>query len=167
MGLYPEQVSVYPGDTLRLHMSFAAPTFRIDFFRHGAELAFQFSVSGRSPGNPPAPNPPTDTTNPVTYGDWNWPSVDVEIPPDAPPGVWFANLVEPGLAIAERGVRLPPPGLSPPPVPALYRDNDQALFVVKNPNPGSRTSILYKLPLLTYHAYNNSGGPDGKSGISL
>src|SRR3954468_11741114 len=71
MGLYPEQTSVYPADTLRLHLSFSPSVFRLDFYRHGAEFAFQFSVSGPSPGLAAVPAPPTDTTNPVTYADWN------------------------------------------------------------------------------------------------
>src|SRR4051794_40852919 len=142
MGVYPEQTSVYPGDTLRLHLSFSPSVFRLDFYRHGAEFAFQFSVSGPSPGLAAVPPPPTDTTNPLTYADWNLPAGDVQIPAHPPPGGGFANLVVPSQA----------------PSPVLFQNDDQALFVVKNPNPGSRTSILYKLPLLTYHAYNDSGG---------
>src|SRR5439155_8100815 len=34
----------------------------------------------------------------------------------------------------------------------------KALFVVRSPAPGTNAKILYKLPLFTYHAYNDVGG---------
>lgn len=37
----------------------------------------------------------------------------------------------------------------------------KAFFVVLNPNPGSTTTILYKIPYFTYQAYNREGAPEG------
>jgi hypothetical protein len=45
--------------------------------------------------------------------------------------------------------------------PPDYRTADgrdsKALFVVKSSSPGLNSTILYKISLLTYHAYNNEG----------
>jgi hypothetical protein len=142
MGVYPDQVSVYPGDTLNLHVSFPSSAFRVDFYRHDADLEFQFSESESGASDLPDPPAPTDATDVVTYGDFEWPAFEFQIPSDARPGVWLASLMAPDQ----------------PPAPTLYSATDQALFVVKNPSPGYGASILYKLPLLTYHAYNNEGG---------
>jgi hypothetical protein len=60
--------------------------------------------------------------------------------------VYLANLVE-----GDGGAPLDPQS------PAVLAGKAQALFVVRTPSRSAR-SMLYKLPLATYHAYNFTGG---------
>jgi hypothetical protein len=137
---YPEEPSVAPGETLVLHVSTDAPQFRVDLFRQGQTLA----LSQRSEwldGRDVAPHQPSH--------DWGWPAYSFPIPADWPSGVYVAMLVQ---GDGQGGVVDPPDTTTPD-----GRDS-KVLFVVKRGGGAAGASILYKLPLLTYHAYNQAGG---------
>ena len=151
---YPEHPSVAGGEDLVLRVSTTAPRFRVDFYRFGAQLA-HVSRSGWHAGR--------HVPDHLPYQDWGqegvglggeqlpaWPAYRFRVDDHWPPGVYFAVLVEDGhrqapLQIDAREAR--------------------ALFVVRNGGPGTSARILYKLPLLTYHAYNCVSG--GRGGWSL
>jgi hypothetical protein len=148
--LYPARPSLLPGDTLTLHVSTPAPRFRIDFYRQGAtsELSCQSAWLGETEGSDsgssadaaelPRPRPDRD----FGYTPYTFPLPDVLVP-----GVYIASLIEGD----EDGVPLAVPS------PAALAGKSQALFVVRTP-PDRARSILYKLPLATYQAYNFTGG---------
>jgi hypothetical protein len=152
---YADQTSIYPGQTVTLHVSTDAPAFRVEFYRQGATLDLQMTSDWLAGLN--VSSHPSD-------GDWGlnwtsdgkvipgWPGYDFFIPPDQAPGVLIAMLVEGDGQGNERG--------NTPPLDRATADarTAKALFVVKNPAPGTCTSILYKLPLLMYQAYNSEGG---------
>lgn len=144
---YPDQASLLPGDDLVLRVSTDAPEFRVEFYRCGAQLR----PMARSPWLAGTHAPPH-----LPFQDWGqpgvglhgeelpvWPAYPIPVPAGWPSGVYVAVLVEgdgqhlPRRAPDRRGVDA--------------RDG-RALFVVRGAAP--RASILYKLPLLTYHAYN-------------
>ena len=147
---YPDQPSIFPGETLTFHVSTDAPQFRVEFYRHGAELVYQF-MSGWLPGVF-LPSLPSDK-------DWGidrnvggvffqgWPAYSFDLPGTIQPGVYIAKFVEFPYVTTTGG---------PEPVGGqdTFAPTGQMLFVVKNPRPGSDASILYKLPLFTYQAYN-------------
>jgi hypothetical protein len=135
--LYPARPSVYPGQVLSLHVSSAAPEFRVDFYRQGltSELLLQ---SDWQPGIQVPMGRPDQA--------FDYPAYDIPLPDSLPPGVYVARLVE-GDGGAPRAVQSP----------AVQAGKAEALFVVRTPAQSGR-SILYKLPLATYHAYNFTGG---------
>jgi hypothetical protein len=143
---FPRNASTYPGQRITLHVSTSSAKFRIDFYRQGVSLRFQFS-SEVLPG--------------VFVGDHNndedwssdWPPYEIQFGEDAQPGAYIAMFVE----CDENGI--PDPDQDPP-LNAVnsYAPTGKALFTIKNPNPGYESQILYKLPLFTYHAYNVTGG---------
>src|SRR2546425_4618779 len=146
---YPEQPSVIPGETLTLHVSTDAPQFRVDFYRQGQTLVFKQS-SGWLTGQHLPPHLP--------YQDWGedgielhgeplpgWPGYPFPIPADWASGVYIAMFIQGN----GNGIFVNPPDTRTPDA----RDS-KALFVVKSAVPGRNASLLYKLPLLTYHAYN-------------
>jgi hypothetical protein len=144
---YPDHPTVSAGSQLTLRVSTDAPEFRVDFCRWGDGVTFQ----GRSPWyvgtNVPAHLPHQDWGQPGTglHGEDlpGWPAYPFVIPPDWPSGAYIAALVEgDGRGHSMAG----PDGR------ALDARHARALFVVRNSGPAA--SILYKLPLLTYHAYN-------------
>ena len=79
--------------------------------------------------------------------DWDWPAYDFLIPPNWPSGAYLA--VVSGASDADPGEASPHKSEAP----RAYAERGQALFVVKNRDLAARASILYKLPLFTYHAY--------------
>jgi hypothetical protein len=146
---YPDQPSVTSGDVLTLHVSTDAPRFCVDFYRHGEGLALKGTSEWFTGQSRPAHLP---------YQDWGrddtglrgealpaWPEYRFPIPVDWTSGVYVAMLVEGDLA----GARTDTPGTR-----SLDARDSRALFVVQSPCPATRSSILYKLPLLTYQAYN-------------
>jgi len=148
---YPDLSSVCPGNSLILHVSTDAPAFRVDFYRQGTVLAYM-AGSDWQPGQMAAT---PDYGSAAT--DWGWPGYEFPIPEEWPSGAYIAMFVE---RDANGNERLPdesgPDG----------RDA-KALFVVRSAKPGASSSILYKVSLLTYHAYNFEGkraayctGPD-------
>ena len=154
---FPFQSSLFPGDTLTLHVSTDAPQFRVDIYRQGASLAFMFSSDWfASPGiNFPDHEADADWSqdqteeNGLTQG---WPPFDISVPSSFVSGVYIAMLVEGDGNNQPRG--------NTPPLDTTTPDArfGKALFVVRSPAPGVRTKILYKLPLFTYHAYCDVGG---------
>jgi len=152
---YPDQSSIFPGDRLTLHISTDAPQFRVEFYRHGPILELKFISDWRAGANIPAH--PSDQ-------DWGldqtlngrffpgWPGYEFATPLDLRPGVYIAMFIEGDSKDNERG--------NTPYIDRATPDarTGKALFVVKNPVPGNRASILYKIPLLTYQAYNSEGG---------
>jgi hypothetical protein len=148
---YPAQPGVLPGETLVLHVSTDAPRFRVDFYRQGRALTF-LSSSGWLPGRYCPPHLP--------FQDWGeddvglngehlpgWPGYRFTLPADWQSGVYIAMFVQGD----EHGNVIDAPDDTTPD----GRDA-KALFVVKSAAPGKDASILYKLPLFTYHAYNQA-----------
>lgn len=126
---YPSRASVAPGERLVLHVSTNAARFRAIFFRWGD--GFQPVRASRwLSGKQVEPRGAGD--------DWQWPPYAFEIPQDWPSAVYVAHLEELG------GAR-----------PQLAATSAAVLFVVRG--DGS-SSLLYKIPLATYHAYNCTGG---------
>jgi len=143
---FPENASVYPGQLITFYVSTDAPKFRIDFYRQGVTLRFQFS-SEILPGISVA-----DHRNDE---DWtvDWPPYGTQLSEDAAPGAYIAMFIE----CDENG------NPNPDQYPALntansYAPTGKAFFVIKNPYPGYDSQLLYKIPLFTYHAYNVTGG---------
>jgi hypothetical protein len=135
--LYPARPSVFPGQTLTLHVSSAAPEFRLQLLRQGlsSELLLQsdWQPGVQVPGQRP------DRA-------FDYPAYDIPLPATFPPGVYIARLLEGsgGVPLAVQS-------------PSVLSGKAEALFVVRTPVQQAR-SILYKLPLATYHAYNFTGG---------
>jgi len=131
---------VSPGDTLRLHISTRAHRFRADFIRCGARPRHMGGFEG--PGRY-APAGRHDR-------DWDWPAHEFTVPAHWPSGAYIALL------------RPDPPAAPEPPEPgdgaeSLDARHSRLLFVVTAPRE-TRARLLYKVPILTYHAYNRSGG---------
>jgi hypothetical protein len=140
---YPDVASVVAGDDLVLRACTDAPAFRVDMYRYGTGMRHVAScgpLEGRSPPDH------------LPYQNWGdegeglqgeplapWPAYRLPIPGDWRSGVYVAVLVE---GEGRRGEEEPD------------ARSGRALFVVRNPRPGNGASILYKLPLFTYHAYN-------------
>ena len=150
---YVEQPSPRSGGSLTLRVATDAPRFRVEFYRCGPELV----RCGGSPWLDGVRSPPH-----LPFQDWGQPGLDPDGQPLAPwpaypfpvpahwsSGVYVAVLVEGDGAGRDRADpdRTTPEG----------RDC-RALFVVRPARSGARTPILYKVPLLTYHAYNAMGG---------
>jgi hypothetical protein len=139
---FPRRPSVFPGEELLLHVATDAPRFRVEVHRWGAR-ATPVARSGWLDG--------ADRAHHLPFHDWGcdgagldgeplagWPAHPVPVPADWPPGVYVAVLVEDG---------------GPPPV-GLDARHARALFVVRAGRAGRAGRVLYKVPLLTYHAYN-------------
>jgi hypothetical protein len=152
---YAEQPSPPAGSAVTLRVSTDAPRFRVEFHRFGAAM----TIVARSAWLPGRWAPPH-----LSHADWGEPGTDLHGEPLAPwpayrfaipagwrSGVYIALLVEGDDAGRERSDpdRGTPDG----------RDG-RALFVVR-PAPGAPAApILYKLPLLTYQAYNLVDTPE-------
>lgn len=108
------------------------------------------------------------TIGPLLISDWlngnitpdgpperglEWAGYDLPIPGHWISGAYIAMFVEGD----ENGSEL----ATDPPLNRSTVDAQQgkALIVVMNPQPGSSTLILYKLPYFTYQAYNQEGTP--------
>jgi hypothetical protein len=145
---YVEQPSPRVGEVAVLRVATDAPSFRVDVYRCGDGL--ELVQRGRSlPGADAPPHLP--------WHDWGrantglrgeplapWPAYDFAIGAEWRPGVHLAVLVEEDAA-------------TPAPVPP-WAPQGQALFVVRRGAETPPAPILYKLPLLTYHAYDLAGG---------
>jgi hypothetical protein len=139
---YVEQPSPRPGESFTLRVATDAPRFRVEFYRYGAGMELRGSTHWFAGQQAPLHLP---------YQDWGqagvdlhggaldpWPAYRFEVPFDWRSGVYVAILVE-GDDRAE-------------PVASVDARQARALFVVR-PVAGT-ASILYKVPVLTYHAYN-------------
>jgi hypothetical protein len=146
---YAEQPSPLAGGTVTLRVATDAERFRVDVYRSGDGLQRLHRTSWLSGADAPLHLP---------WHDWGgantglrgeplapWQAYPLEVGRDWRPGVYMAVLVEEG---ADDVVLRTPDARQ-----------GAALFVVRSA-PGSRTPapILYKLPLLTYHAYDLAGG---------
>ena len=144
---YPDETSVVPGGRLVLRVSTDAPAFRVVLHRCGAQLE-PVAESGWLDGR--------HAPHHLPFQDWGrpgiglhgaelagWTGYPLDIPTGCRPGIYLAVLVEGD----GRGNPLRPPA-----VPVPDARSAQALFVVRAAQP--RAPILYKLPVLTYHAYN-------------
>jgi hypothetical protein len=151
---YPDESSVRPGERLVLRVSTDAPAFRVLVYRCGAELE-PAGESGWFAGR--------CSPRHLPFQDWGRPGAGLHgeelpgwtgYPLDVPAG-WRSGAY---LAVLVEGDGGPP--RAPDPVTVPDARSAQALFVVRAARTG-RASILYKLPLLTYHAYNVAApGPD-------
>ena len=144
---YAEQPSPRAGGSVTLRVATEAPQFRVEFYRCGAELT-PLGGSGWLPGENAPPHLP--------FHDWGEPGVGLQGEPLAawPPyrfavpagwssGVYLAVLVEGDGAGRDR---------SHPDRTCADAREAKLLFVVRPAR--ARSTILYKIPLLTYHAYN-------------
>lgn len=137
---YPDHAGVLPGGTLNLRVSTTAPQFRVDVYRQGAHLTFVQSSAWMSGQFMPTGTPAQD---------WNWPLYPLAIPANWSSGAYVAMLVTGDGAGNVTAM--------PDTTTADGRDS-KALFVVGSATPGKTASILYKLSLNTFHAYNHAGG---------
>jgi hypothetical protein len=138
---YPNRVSVVPGGTLVLHVSADAASFRLVVYRQGPTLQHWHDFGTRA----------TTTVGFEPRGaasqDFGWDAYNFGVPGAWPSGVYVGMLRE----VAGGGETLPDKGEG-------VSDGafGKVLFVVL---PAELDApILYKLPLLTYHAYNQEGG---------
>jgi hypothetical protein len=148
---YAEQPSCTPGGALTLRVATDDPRFRVEFYRIGTDLVLHCRSPWLSGHKAPLHLPFQDWGTPGVglRGELlaSWPAYRFSIPPHWNSGVYLA------LLIGGDGTGR---DLSPPDVATVDGRNGRALFVVKA--AGETTSpILYKLPLLTYHAYNLGG----------
>ena len=135
---YPDRPSVLPGEVLRLHIAADGPLwFQIWFYRQAESLVLKARTDAllahaRRLGAPDR--------------DWSWPVYEYSVPRDWVSGAYIAVFVPvPGPAADHR---------------ATPSDREAAaLFLVKGTE--ANRHILYKLPLFTYHAYNELGDPRG------
>jgi hypothetical protein len=145
---YPEESSVLLGGRVVLRVSTDAPAFRVVLQRCGAELervAVSEWFEGRHhPHHLPFQDWGQDGTGIAGEELPSWSAYPLDVPADGRPGIHLAVLVE--------GDGRGNPRRSPAAVPDAR--SGQALFVVRAARPLS--PILYKLPLFTYHAYNQA-----------
>jgi hypothetical protein len=135
---YPDRPSVLSGEILRLHIAAEAPLrFQIWFYRQGEALVLKARTEAISAHVRPLGAPDRD---------WNWPAYEYPIPHVWESGAYIALFVPADHADADNSAD-------------PRRHDAAALFVVRNRETNNR--ILYKLPLFTYHAYNELGDPCG------
>jgi hypothetical protein len=128
----------------------------VNFYRQGATMIPMGDLGVSSRPAQDSPLHPPDRDWAVEHTDANgqrlagWIGYDYEIPADWPSGAYIAMVTE----LDEGGIPISSPDANTPD----GRDS-KALFVVTSSSPGSHGSILFKLPLFTYHAYNATGNP--------
>lgn len=152
---YVEQPSPRAGGRLTLRVSTDAPQFRVELYRCGARLVHQSSSSWLPGHAAPAHLPFQDWGVPGVglHGEElaPWPAYRLAIPEEWASGVYVAMLIEGDGS----GRDSSDPDRSTPDAREA-----KALFVVR-PAPDRATArILYKIPLLTYHAYNLVDGEE-------
>lgn len=151
---YPEESSVFPGGNITLGVSTDAPWFRIDTYRQGAALKL-LSSSTWLPGSFAADHQNgedwgNDGTAPDGSFAAGWAKVAFDIPAAWETGVYILMFVE---GDQNKNPRAPLPDTT-----TADARTGKAMIVVKNPNPGVSSQLLYKVPLFTYQAYNAAGG---------
>ena len=133
---YPHRVGVLPGDILQLHVAADAPVrFQIWFYRQGEALVLKARTGALQAQARPLG---------ALDRSWNWPVYEYPIPRDWESGPYVALFVP---AEQANGTDPADPG----------QHEAAALFVVRSRRALGK--ILYKLPLLTYHAHNALGDP--------
>jgi N,N-dimethylformamidase beta subunit-like protein len=135
---YPHRASVLPGEVLRLNIAADAPLwFQIWFYRQGESLVLKARTEAMLAQARPFGAPDRD---------WDWPAYEYPIPRDWESGAYIALFVAVDQADTHN--------------PADPEQREAAvLFVVQS--RGVTGKILYKLPVFTYHAYNDLGDPCG------
>ncbi|HLH71892.1 MAG TPA: N,N-dimethylformamidase beta subunit family domain-containing protein, partial [Chloroflexota bacterium] len=130
---YFDQQSVNAGQSIRLFVSTAQPSFNVDLYRMGwyggAGARLIASYTGLPGQNQPVPTP--DPSTGLIAANWQ-PSLTITTGTTWLSGVYLAKLT------------------------ASSGDAGYALFVVRN--DGAQADILYEVPFATYQAYNNWGG---------
>ncbi len=139
---YSETLSVVAGETLVLHVGSDQPEFRVVLFRQGATLDPVHDYGWMATRNVGFNPGGADV-------DWGWDGYDFPIDGDWTSGAYIAMLWERDGAneIAPDGGTATSAG-----------EFGKALFVVRSPEPGVRTTMLYRVPVATFHAYNITGG---------
>lgn len=145
---YPEQPSPRPGEVLTLRVSTTAERFRVEFYRCADGLR-PVAGTGWFDGVDAPPHLP--------FQDWGragtglqgeplapWPAYEFMVPENWVSGVYLAVLVE-----GDRQGR----DTSDPDRTTPDGREGKALFVVRA-RDARTVRLLYKLPLLTYHAYD-------------
>ena len=115
--------------------------FRAYFFRRGANPNWQYQGASDVWTANPAP-PVRDAT-----GDWKWPGFDFTVPKGWPSGAYVAVFVK------DDGTS----GRPDPDDPTYNYYRTLFVITVAPEDPGTGATILYKLPLFTYCAYNYEG----------
>jgi hypothetical protein len=146
---YVEQPSPRSGGSLTLRVATDAPRFRAEFYRCGRGLVRCGGTPWLDgvPGTPHLPFQDCGEPGLDRYGQplAPWPAYRFPVPADWCSGVYVAVLVE--------GDRDGRDLCAPDPTTPDGRDS-KALFVVRPAGSAPLAPILYKVPLLTYHAYN-------------
>jgi hypothetical protein len=137
---YPRFPSVFPGETLVLHVATDRPRFRVEFYRQGARLERVDGIASKPFEGHDFPAGPTDQ-------DWGWPGYAFAIPRSWPSGVYVAMLIE----INARG------GETMPDVATTFATSAKALFVVRHRGKVEPGTPLYKISWATFVAYNGTG----------
>lgn len=154
---YPDYPSVFPGETIHLHVSTDAPQFRIDIYRQGVILDYLASTNNLAGFFAEDHDHDQDWGIDAVRRDGTlvaaWPAYEFKVPGNFKSGVYIAMFVE------LDGMGNPNP-LQNPPLDYTKADarTGKALFVIKNPAPGVESQLLYKLPYFTYQSYNFQGG---------
>ena len=146
---YVEQPSPRPGESLTLRVATDAPQFRVEYYRYGAGLELR-GRTGWLPGR--------DAPMHLPYQDWGqpgvdlrghelapWPALRFEVPTDWRSGVYIAVLIEGDGRDHDRDNAR---------TVTVDARQARALFVVRPAASAAPAPILYKVPVLTYHAYN-------------
>lgn len=150
---YPRRPSLVPGEELVLHVSTDAPQFRVEVHRFSRAPACVLRSQWLDGEDVPHHLPYEDWGGPSSglHGEEirPWPAYSFPVGRDWRSGVYVATLVE------GDGHDRDLPRLDGTTADAR---SGKALFVLRSAAPGAGASILYKLPLFTYQAYNLAGG---------
>lgn len=144
---YVEQPSPRPGESFTLRVATDAPRFRVEFYRCGTGLEHHGGTDWLAGQDAPAHLPGQDWGSPGVdlHGGVlaPWPAYRFVVPRTWRSGVYVAVLVDRD----DGGI-----------TPTVDARQARALFVVRAATGSA--SILYKLPVLTYHAYNLVDGDE-------
>jgi hypothetical protein len=151
---FPEQPTISSPGILTLRVSTDAPLFHCEFYRQGStlesfgDLGIASNEGSFAPPHQPGGDWGTNGQDPNGAPVAPWTAYNFAVPSEWRSGVYIAILTE-----------LDPDGtpISAPDTTTADARDAKALFVVRSAN--ANTSILYKVPLFTYHAYNQEGNP--------
>ena len=161
---YPDEASVLPGGRLVLRVSTDAPAFRVEFYRWGAEQVRVGGTGWFAGRAVPHHLPFQDWSRPGTGLRGEdlpaWPAYEVPVPAGWTSGVYVGVLVEGEGGVEGEGDGDGPAGTGGA---LLDRRDGTLLFVVR----GAGAPLLYKVPLFTYHAYDqvDAAGFDPARGV--
>ncbi|MGN6598164.1 MAG: N,N-dimethylformamidase beta subunit family domain-containing protein [Actinomycetes bacterium] len=145
---FPQQPSPRPGEDLVLHVATDAPQFRVELFRYpdGRHPVLRSEWLDGEAAPLHLPHHDWRRSNIGLHGEQleAWPAYRLPIPDDWPSAVYLAHLVEgdgTGNDISAIDASTPD-------------SRTASALVALRPRVPGRRRILYKLPLLTWHAYN-------------